>query len=167
MNLQLASFMLESITDGLGMRSVVFFQGCDIHCPGCQNPQTHDPKGGLTTTTDDIVQRIMKNPYLDGVTFSGGEPFMQAAAAAEIARKLREKAPSMNVWTFTGHTWDQLQEGIKSGAHPEWQDLLLLTDVLVEGPFIEAQKSLEIKFRGSRNQRLLKLENGQIAGTLD
>ena len=103
MKFRLAGFLSESITDGTGFRAVVFFQGCLRACPGCQNPQTHDPMGGTEADTEEIVKKILSDPYLDGVTLSGGEPFFQPEAAAEIAEKV--KASGKNVWAFTVNTY--------------------------------------------------------------
>ena len=160
MKFRLAGYMSESITDGTGFRAVVFFQGCFRACPGCQNPQTHDPKGGTEEETENIIKKILSDPYLDGVTLSGGEPFLQPEAAAEIAAAV--KKAGRNVWTFTGYTYEEL----KAENNPAFDNLLALTDVLVDGPFLIAQKSLELKFRGSRNQRILQLEQGKIIKTL-
>lgn len=164
MKFRLAGFLSESITDGTGFRAVVFFQGCLRACPGCQNPQTHDPMGGTEADTEEIVKKILSDPYLDGVTLSGGEPFFQPEAAAEIAEKV--KASGKNVWAFTGNTYEEIQKGIEEG-NGAWKRLLNTIDVLVDGPFILSEKSLELKFRGSRNQRILKLENGLVTGRLD
>ena len=164
MKFRLAGFLSESITDGTGFRAVVFFQGCLKVCPGCQNPQTHDPNAGTEADTEEIVKKILSDPYLDGVTLSGGEPFFQPEAAAEIAEKV--KAGGKNVWAFTGNTYEEIQKGIEEG-NSAWKRLLNTIDVLVDGPFVLAEKSLELKFRGSRNQRILKLENGLVTGRLD
>ena len=164
MKFRLADYLSESITDGTGFRAVVFCQGCLRACPGCQNPQTHDPMGGKEADTEEIIKKIMADPYLDGVTLSGGEPFLQPEPAAVISEAV--KAGGKNVWAFTGYTYEELQKGVEEGRK-DWERLLKTIDVLVDGPFLLAEKSLELKFRGSRNQRILKLEGGAIAGRLD
>ena len=165
MKFRLAGFLSESITDGTGFRAVVFFQGCLRACPGCQNPQTHDPMGGTESTTEEMIEKILADPYLDGVTLSGGEPFFQPEPAAVIAEAV--KAAGKNVWAFTGYTYEELQKGIAEEGRDDWKRLLNTIDVLVDGPFLLAEKSLELKFRGSKNQRILKLEDGKIVGRLD
>ena len=92
----------ESIVDGPGIRYVIFVQGCPHHCPGCHNPGSHDPDGGTLTDTASLWETILKYPHIDGITFSGGEPFSHGAALAEIGRAAREKG--LNVMTYSGYT---------------------------------------------------------------
>ena len=154
MKFRLAGFLSESITDGTGFRAVVFFQGCLRACPGCQNPQTHDPAGGSESTTEEMIGKILADPYLDGVTLSGGEPFFQPEPAAEIAEAV--KAAGKNVWAFTGYTYEELRKGIEEGRK-DWERLLKTVDVLVDGPFVEAERDISLAWRGSRNQRVIRL----------
>ncbi len=139
----------DSIVDGVGLRFTVFTQGCPHHCEGCHNPETHDPTGGSEIAAEEIIRQMLSNPLTDGVTLSGGEPFYQAGDCAEIAQAA--KNAGLNVWTYTGFTFEAL---IRS-ADPNILRLLSLTDVLVDGPFVLPQRSLNIKWRGSTNQRLL------------
>ena len=154
--LRVAGVIEESIVDGPGIRFVLFLQGCRLHCPGCQNPQTWDFNGGTLVPSDEVLARIRENPLVHGVTFSGGEPFEQAEALLPLATEL--KAQGYHLMAFTGYTFEQLCE--KRGARA----LLEKLDLLVDGPFLEAQKSLDLRFRGSRNQRILNIpasrENG-------
>ena len=154
--LRVAGVIEESIVDGPGIRFVLFLQGCRLHCPGCQNPQTWDFDGGTLVTSDEVLARIKENPLVHGVTFSGGEPFEQAQALLPLAAEL--KAQGYHLMAFSGYTFEQLRE--KS----ECRALLEKLDLLVDGPFLEAQKSLDLRFRGSRNQRILNIpasrENG-------
>ena len=158
--MRIAGTVQDSIVDGPGFRFVLFTQGCPHHCEGCQNPQTHDPAGGTEVTTEEIIGQILSNPLTDGVTFSGGEPFEQAADCAVIARQAREQG--LNVWTYTGYTFEQLAEKMKTDKGTE--ELLLLTDVLVDGRFVLAQKSFDVPWRGSRNQRLIDVPQSLAAG---
>lgn len=158
--MRIAGTVQDSIVDGPGFRFVLFTQGCPHHCEGCQNPQTHDPAGGTEVSTEEIITQILSNPLTDGVTFSGGEPFEQAADCAEIARQAREKG--LNVWTYTGYTFEQLAEKMKTDKGTE--ELLALTDVLVDGRFVLAQKSFDVPWRGSRNQRLIDVAQSLAAG---
>lgn len=139
----------ESIVDGTGLRTTIFFQGCPHACPGCHNPQTHNPDGGEERELDTILADIKKNPLLDGITLSGGEPFFQAEAAADLAKKAHEMG--LNVWTYTGYTWEE----IFSSDQPAWKKLLRQTDVLVDGRFLKQERTLDMPFVGSRNQRVI------------
>ncbi|MBR6952158.1 MAG: anaerobic ribonucleoside-triphosphate reductase activating protein [Oscillospiraceae bacterium] len=160
--MRIAGTVQDSIVDGPGFRFVLFTQGCPHHCEGCQNPQTHDPAGGEELSVEEIVRRLLSNPLTDGITFSGGEPFEQAADCALIARQAREKG--LNVWTYTGYTFEQLLERMKTDDGTK--ELLSVTDVLVDGRFVLAQKSFDVPWRGSRNQRLIdvpkSLESGRV-----
>ena len=139
---------------------MLFTQGCPHHCEGCQNPQTHDPAGGTEVSTDEIVRQLLSNPLTDGITFSGGEPFEQAADCAVIARQARDQG--LNVWTYSGYTFEQLAEKMKKD--PGTEELLKLTDVLVDGRFVLAEKSFDVPWRGSRNQRLIDVPRSLTAG---
>ena len=149
MKIRIAGTVNDSIVDGPGLRFSVFTQGCPHGCPGCHNPETHDPTGGQETDTEALIERIGKNPLLSGLTLSGGDPMLQAAACCELARAAHEKG--MNVWLYTGYTWEELMEE----NDPERMALLRETDVLVDGRFVLAERSLELDYRGSRNQRLI------------
>lgn len=148
---RIAGKIPESIVDGPGIRYVIFAQGCPRHCPGCHNPDTLPFEGGEEADPETILAEIKKNPLLDGVTFSGGEPFSQSAALAELAGRIRELG--LNIMTYTGYTLEELQEG--QNENKGWKELLEKTDILVDGPFDQTQKSLLLKFRGSANQRLI------------
>lgn len=149
--LRLAGLVQESIVDGPGLRLTVFAQGCPHHCPGCHNPQTHSGQGGELRDVVGIVELVRANPLLDGVTLSGGEPFGQAEAMAELARRV--KALGLHVMTYTGYTFEVLLAGLR--LREDWRRLLEQTDVLVDGPFLQEQRRLGLRFRGSANQRIL------------
>ena len=151
MKLRIAGTVNDSIVDGPGIRFTIFTQGCPHNCEGCHNPQTHDFSGGTETDTDELLKKIEGNPLLDGVTFSGGEPFCQAEALAELGKQIKKLG--MNIITYTGYTFEQLLSGSSENNH--WSELLEVTDYLIDGPFILAQKDWEIKFRGSSNQRYI------------
>lgn len=154
--LRVAGVIEESIVDGPGLRFVLFLQGCRTHCKGCQNPQTWDFEGGTAVSAEDILNRIQGDPLVHGITFSGGEPFEQAAALVPLAEELKRRG--YHLMAFSGYTFEQLLE------KPSCCDLLSLLDLLVDGPFVEEQKSLELRFRGSRNQRILNMEASRNAG---
>ena len=149
--IRLSGVVKESIVDGPQLRFVVFVQGCPHRCRGCHNPETWDEKGGFLTSTKLLWKNIIENPSIKGVTFSGGEPFLWGEALSEIARCARERG--MSVMSYSGWTYEQLQK--KAESEPGVRSLLTYTDYLVDGPFILAERDLELLFRGSRNQRLL------------
>lgn len=139
----------ESIVDGPGLRYVVFTQGCPHHCKGCHNPQTHSFEGGYLLSAEAALAQLQENPLLSGITLSGGEPFEQAEALCALAEGA--KAQGKNVMTYTGYVFEDLL-----ARNDHWTERLLdLTDVLVDGPYREELRDLELQFRGSSNQRLL------------
>ena len=158
MTLRLAGFAGDSIVDGPGIRFTTFCQGCPHHCPGCQNPETWPFEGGFEVTPEEVVEHVKRNPLTRGVTFSGGEPFAQAAAHAELARRL--KAAGYEVASYTGYTFEQLLEE----QDPAKLDLLQQLDILVDGPFRQEELSLELRFRGSANQRILNVPQSLAQG---
>ena len=149
--IRLAGIEPESIVDGPGIRFTVFVQGCVHGCPACHNPATHDFDGGTASATGQILAELDKRPYLSGVTLSGGEPFCQAEAMAALARGI--KARGKHLLAYTGFTFEQL---LASGD-PFVMPLLAQLDLLVDGRFDLAQKSLTLRFRGSANQRILNV----------
>lgn len=153
MPIRLSGVIKESIVDGPQLRFVVFTQGCPHHCEGCHNPETWDYDGGFVTSTSLLWKNITENPSIKGVTFSGGEPFLWGEELSEIARCA--KARGMSVMTYSGWTYERLAE--KAQSEPGTKKLLTYTDYLVDGPFVLAQRDLELLFRGSRNQRLLDI----------
>lgn len=155
--LKLSGIVEDSIVDGPGIRVTIFCQGCPHHCPGCHNPETWDFSGGTAMEEERLVQIVRSNPLCRGVTFSGGEPFAQAAGFARLARLL--KAQGYEVASYSGYTFEQLLLGT-----PEQRALLDTIDVLIDGPFVQAEKSLELAFRGSRNQRILDVPKSLLAG---
>ena len=147
--MRIANYIHDSIVDGPGLRFTLFVQGCSHHCKGCHNPQTHDPNGGRECTEQEIIEAMLSNPLLDGLTLSGGEPFDQAESCAVIAKAAKEAG--LSVWAYTGYTLEQLLQ--------RRDELLEYVDVLVDGPFMLEQRSLNLKWRGSRNQRIIEMEN--------
>lgn len=158
MRISLSGVTGDSIVDGPGLRLTIFTQGCPHHCPGCHNPQTHDPKGGSWGDTEDILAAAAENPLLDGITLSGGDPFLQPVPCLELAKGAHKLG--LNVWTYTGYTWETLWEE----NDPEKIALLKETDVLIDGPFLLAERSLELQFKGSRNQRTIDVKKSLKAG---
>ncbi|MCD8363254.1 MAG: anaerobic ribonucleoside-triphosphate reductase activating protein [Lachnospiraceae bacterium] len=158
--LRIAGTVQDSIVDGPGLRYVIFTQGCPHHCPGCHNPQTHDFTGGSVADTEKILAAISANPLLGGVTFSGGEPFCQAQALVPIAEAV--KSAGQHLMIYTGYLYEDLLKMQDSSV----QRLLELADVLVDGPFILAQRNLTLQYRGSDNQRVIDLPKTRKTGKI-
>ncbi|MEL7609861.1 MAG: anaerobic ribonucleoside-triphosphate reductase activating protein [Bacillota bacterium] len=159
MKLRIHEVIPESVVDGPGLRLSVFTQGCPHACPGCHNPATHDPNGGYDVEVEALAKMLADDPLLSGVTLTGGEPFFQPLGCLSLA--LSAHAQSKSVWAYTGYTLEKLRE--KSDR--EINALLGQIDVLVDGPFLLPERSLELKFRGSKNQRLIdmaKTGSGEI-----
>ena len=148
----------DSIVDGPGFRFVCFVQGCPHHCPGCHNPDSHAFDAGTEMTTDEVIKKMRSNPLTDGLTLSGGEPFAQAEDCLTIARAAHEHG--LNVWGYSGWTYDHL---LTEGSDAQ-KALLRELDVLVDGPFILAERSLSLNWRGSRNQRVIDVQASLAAG---
>lgn len=144
----------DSIVDGLGVRTVLWTQGCGHHCPNCHNPLTWDFDGGELVEVDEVIERIYELECQDGITFSGGDPFYQAEACALIARAI--KKTKMNIWCYTGFTFEQLIKMSKKDK--TIMDFLKNIDVLVDGPFIQKLHSYNLKFKGSSNQRIIDVK---------
>lgn len=153
MKIQIAGIVPESIVDGPGFRYTVFVQGCPHNCPGCHNPDSHDMCGGTSMETGEIISQIEENELIDGVTLSGGEPFAQAEACARIAEAAC--ARGLTVWVYSGYTFEQLLKGAQK--REDWASLLAAADVLIDGPYQQENRSLALRFRGSKNQRLIDL----------
>lgn len=149
----------DSILDGSGIRTVVWFQGCLHNCPGCHNPETHDLNSGVVYNLEDIKKELAGLKYQNGITLSGGDPFFQAKAAKEIAKYAHELG--LNVWAYTGFTYEAIISKMD-----EKYELLKEVDVLVDGRFELAKKSLDCKFRGSTNQRLIDVKQSLEKGSV-
>lgn len=148
--MRIAGTIKHSLVNGPGIRFVVFFQGCIHHCKGCQNMDTWDPDGGESIEPDELIEMIRNTKHLDGVTLSGGDPFMQAQSAAYVAKACHDMG--LSVWCYTGYTYEEIMEG----KAPEGAvELLEETDVLVDGRFEIDLRSEECLYRGSTNQRLI------------
>lgn len=145
----------DNIVNGPGLRAVIWTQGCRQRCPGCQNPETWSETAGQLVTIEDIKQQLRALKGQTGLTFCGGEPLLQADACRQIADWARQEL-GWSIWSFTGLIYEKIPHD-----SPAWHFIQSL-DVLIDGPFIQAQRDLSVKWRGSRNQRLLYLKNGEI-----
>ena len=158
MEIRIAGIVEDSIVDGRGIRMAVFVQGCPHHCPGCHNPQTHDFAGGTLDDTDRIFEAFRENPLYRGITFSGGEPLCQPKPLRALADRVH--GIKKDVTVYTGWTY----EALCAMHDPDVDALLSVCDVLVDGPFIEAQRDPELLFRGSANQRLIDMNRTRERG---
>ena len=148
MVIRIAGLVPESFVDGDGIRFAIFMQGCNRHCEGCHNPETHALDGGRLIDTNEIISAIKKNPLLDGITLTGGEPFLQIEATDELARAAKNFG--LNVWCYTGFKFEDLP--------PAVEPLLENIDVLIDGAFVESLRDLNLQFRGSSNQRIIDIK---------
>ena len=155
--LDLAGVMTDSIVDGPGIRTTVFAQGCPHRCDGCHNPETWEFGCGTQVEEEAVLAMVKSNPLCRGVTFSGGEPFAQAEGFARLAELLKELG--YEVAAYSGYTFELLLAGSE-----EQKKLLSRLDVLIDGPFLMAERSLELNFRGSRNQRILNVPESLAQG---
>lgn len=148
--LRVANILNESVVDGIGIRLVVFFQGCKHFCPGCHNPELLPVEGGTDYLVEELAEKILKNLTLlhKGVTFSGGDPLLQAEELTRLIKCLRKQKPDMNIWTYTGYEYERIRD---------WE-VLQGIDILVDGRFEEAKKDLTLRFKGSYNQRIINVK---------
>ncbi len=148
MKIRLAAYLQpDSIVDGEGIRTVVWTQGCPHHCPGCHNASTWDFNEGALVDVEDVISELKKIKNQDGITLSGGDPVCQSDACYEISKAAHEMG--LNVWCYTGYTYETML------SNPKMRRLLDQIDVLVDGKFVQEEKSYDIYFRGSRNQRII------------
>lgn len=154
--LRIAGIANDSIVDGPGIRFTIFVQGCPHRCKGCHNPQTHDFNGGEVVTLESLLEKIKSNPLLDGVTFSGGEPFYQAKPLYELA--LEVKKLGMSIVVYSGYTIEDLFKMSEEEPNNFYIDLLSTVDYLIDGPFKLDKRNILLKFRGSSNQRIINVQ---------
>lgn len=145
-----ADLQADSIVDGEGIRTVLWTQGCPHHCKGCHNPDTHDFDGGALVDVGYIIAEMKELKNQDGITLSGGDPMCQSEACLEIAKAAHEMG--MNVWCYTGFTYEAILR------NPKQASLLKEVDVLVDGKFVLEEKSYDLYFKGSKNQRIIDVK---------
>ena len=150
----------DSIVDGPGLRFSVFVQGCPHHCPGCHNPESHDPQGGEEISVGDIITRMLSNPLTDGLTLTGGEPFEQPVECWILAKSAHVAGKS--VWAYTGYTFEEIMEH----GDQTHRALLSVVDVLVDGPFKLEDRTLSLPWRGSKNQRIIDVQASLECGSV-
>lgn len=152
---RLAGYQHESVVDGPGVRTAVFFQGCDFHCPGCHNAGTHDKSGGTAVTAFDVYAEIYGSKLAKGVTFSGGEPFLQEEALLALAKVC--KAKGRHITVYTGHEVSELLTICTAERAELRRKILACADLVITGRFVQELKTAEKPFVGSSNQELYEL----------
>ena len=157
MEISVIKIVESTSVDGPGLRTTVYCAGCGHHCKGCHNPQSWDINYGTMVQVEEIANRLLATD--EDITFSGGDPMFQIEAFAELASIIKAKS-NKNIWCYTGYTFEQLLRNNKS------LELLKNIDVLVDGRFIEEQKDKEILFRGSKNQRLIDVQQSLKLGEI-
>lgn len=151
-----ADILDESIVDGEGIRLAVFLQGCPRRCEGCHNPALLPVDGGTEWEEGCLVQEILKRltPLHKGITFSGGDPLLQAEALEIVLAELRMRRSEMDIWLYTGYVYEEISH----------LPALRWVDVLVDGPFVQSERDLTLPYRGSRNQQILDVRKSREAG---
>ena len=156
-----------SVSNGTGVRTVLWVSGCDIHCRNCQNPQTWDFNSGIPFT-EDTMQEILydlSKPYIKGLTLSGGHPLdpHNLPEVYKIVKRVKMVFPNKDIWLYTGYTWEQIIEKDKiyedhEVNSPSPLDVVKLCDVLVDGAYIDELRDISLAFRGSSNQRIIDVQ---------
>lgn len=154
MQIKVANILYETTTDGPGFRTSIFCQGCKHHCKNCHNPQTWDFEGGKYYTVEELFD-IIVNESLSDVTFTGGDPMFQVEEFTELAKLIKIKT-SKTIWLYSGYTYEQIKES------PKMSVILPYIDVLVDGRYVDEKRNTVLKFRGSENQRIVHLKDGDI-----
>lgn len=148
----------DSIVDGPGIRMVIWTQGCPHKCVGCHNPQTHDLSGGNEILVEELIHQMRHTQMQTGLTLSGGEPFLQSVELLPVVQAAKDMG--LNIWAYSGFTFEQLL------LNEDHKKLLTKIDVLVDGKFIETEKDYRLKFKGSKNQRIIDVQKSMLEGNI-
>ena len=148
--------LAESLVDGIGLRVTAFLQGCPRHCSGCHNPLLLPLSGGTGISVPEFANKILElvTPLHQGITFSGGDHLAQSEALFDVITLIKERQPELNIWVYTGYIYEVVQH---------WP-IISIIDVLVDGPFVLAEKDLDLPFRGSGNQRIIDIKQTRRDG---
>lgn len=153
--IRLMRVVVDTTVDGPGWRSSVYCAGCRHACPGCHNPETWSFEAGESVSVGEVLAQLAQTE--GNITFSGGDPMYQAPAFTELARRIRVEL-HRTIWCYTGFLFEQVL------ADPVMSQMLPYLEVLVDGPFIEARKNMNLMFRGSENQRLVDVQRSMAEG---
>ena len=154
--MRILNILEDTTVDGPGFRTSIYCAGCTHHCPDCHNPQSWASDGGVEMSVDEIMEVVEADPFAN-VTFTGGDPMQQAESFTELARAIHSRTRK-TIWCYTGYTFEALL------TMPAQKALLQEVDVLVDGPFIAAQRNIDLLFRGSANQRLIDVPHSLAEG---
>lgn len=154
MKIRIADIKYETMVDGPGFRTSIYCQGCGHHCKNCHNSQTWDFEGGKEYDVEELFDIVLMEPFSD-VTFSGGDPMFQAEAFTQLAKLIKNKT-NKTIWCYSGYTFQEIKENAKM------RQILPFLDVLVDGRYVDEKRNTDLKFRGSENQRILHLKDGEI-----
>lgn len=150
----------EDFLNGDGLRTVLWVAGCSHHCPFCQNPETHDPCGGVEFDNDAYKELIedLKKPYISGLTLSGGDPLYEGnrETLTELVKDIKEQFPKKTIWCYTGFDYEEVAD----------LEIMNYIDVLVDGKFIQALKDNNLHWKGSSNQRVINIKKTKEIGNI-
>ena len=155
MNIQLMRIVVDTTVDGPGWRTSVYCAGCRHACPGCHNQETWSFEAGESVSVDDIIEQLKATE--GNITFSGGDPMYQPEAFTELARRIREEL-NRTIWCYTGFLFEDVVKD------PVMSKMLPYLEVIVDGPFILAERNINLLFRGSNNQRMVDVQKSLSAG---
>ena len=152
-----------NFVDGEGVRNSLYVSGCMFHCKGCYNAATWSFKAGVpyTKELEEQIMRDLAQPYVQGLTLLGGEPFLNTGILIPLVKRIRKELPEKDIWSWTGYTWEELML-----ETPDKIELLHLVDILVDGRFDITKKNLMLQFRGSSNQRIIDVKKSLDKGVV-
>lgn len=152
-----------NFVDGEGVRNSLYVSGCMFHCEGCYNATTWSFKAGIpyTKELEEQIMRDLAQPYVQGLTLLGGEPFLNTGILIPLVKRIRKELPEKDIWSWTGYTWEELML-----ETPDKLELLQLVDILVDGRFDITKKNLMLQFRGSSNQRIIDVKKSLDQGAV-
>lgn len=151
--MNISGIIYDSVVDGEGIRNTLFISGCLHHCHGCHNPQTWDFNYGYEFTKEkqkEFIKKCKDNSLLDGITISGGDPIYSSKELIPFLKEYKKENPTHTIWLYTGFKYEDIKNN----------EILKLIDILVDGEYIEEFRDITLAFRGSSNQRIIRLEKG-------
>jgi len=159
--MNICGYIPESVNEGDGLRTVIFISGCKHGCAGCFSRHTWSFQAGKPFTEklqQQLIDEMKQNPLLDGITIAGGDPFFSAIEVSSFVQEVRQQLSHFSIWIYSGYTWEELNTSSIEGV----QTLLNQCDILIDGPFVESQRDVSLRYRGSRNQRIIDIQQSAI-----